>query len=73
MVNNKSGLIVNTLSAAGIRYLSNAAYGVYKVSLDRIVADCAVELKPHNIAIVFCGLDQSKQTNNEECIGESKF
>merc|ERR1711894_142324 len=52
MVNNKSGLIINISSAAGIRYLFNVAYGVGKVSLDRMAADCAVELKNHNVAMI---------------------
>ena len=51
MVNNKSGLIFNISSAGGIRYLFDVAYGVGKVSLDRMAAYCAAELIPHNVVI----------------------
>jgi len=52
MVENKSGLIVNVSSPGGLRYLFNVAYGVGKSGVDRMAADCAVELRRHNVAMV---------------------
>jgi len=52
MVENKRGLIVNVSSGGGLRYLFNVAYGVGKAACDRMAADCAIELKPHNVAMV---------------------
>ncbi|CAJ0919857.1 unnamed protein product, partial [Mesorhabditis belari] len=52
MVKRKSGLIVNISSAGGLQYVFNVAYGVGKCAVDRMSADMAVELKPHNIACV---------------------
>ncbi|XP_071949628.1 dehydrogenase/reductase SDR family member 1-like [Antedon mediterranea] len=48
----KKGLIVNISSPGGMRYLFNVAYGVGKEACDRMAADCAVELKKHNVAFV---------------------
>ena len=52
MTKNKSGLIVNITSGGGLRYLLNVAYGVGKAGKDRMAADCAVELKKYNVAMV---------------------
>ena len=52
MVKRRNGLIVNISSAGGIRYLFNAAYGVGKAACDRMAADCAIEFKESNIAMV---------------------
>ena len=52
MVKRKSGLIVNVSSPGGLRYLFNIAYGVGKAALDRMAADCAVELKSDGVAMV---------------------
>jgi dehydrogenase/reductase SDR family protein 1 len=52
MVENKSGLIINVSSPGGLRYLFNVAYGVGKSGVDRMAADCAVELKRHNVAMI---------------------
>ena len=52
MVRRKSGLIVNVSSPGGLRYLFNVAYGVGKAACDRMAADCAVELKSDNVAMV---------------------
>lgn len=52
MVPRKSGLIVNVSSVGGIMYLFNVAYGVGKAACDRMAADCAVELKKHNVTMV---------------------
>jgi len=52
MTENKTGLIINVSSGGGLRYLFNVAYGVGKAACDRMAADCAIELKKHNVAMV---------------------
>ena len=52
MAENKTGLIINVSSGGGLRYLFNVAYGVGKAACDRMAADCAMELKKHNVAMV---------------------
>ncbi|XP_062578618.1 dehydrogenase/reductase SDR family member 1-like [Saccostrea cucullata] len=52
MVPRKQGLIVNISSAGGLAYLFNVAYGIGKEALDRMAADCGVELRKHNVAVV---------------------
>ena len=52
MIENKRGLIINVSSGGGLRYLFNVAYGVGKAACDRMAADCAMELKPHIIAMI---------------------
>jgi dehydrogenase/reductase SDR family protein 1 len=43
---------VNVSSIGGLRYLFNVAYGVGKAACDRMAADCALELKGSNVAMV---------------------
>ena len=52
MIENKRGLIINVSSGGGLRYLFNVAYGVGKAACDRMAADCAMELKAHNVAMI---------------------
>ena len=52
MIENKNGLIVNVSSGGGLKYIFNVAYGVGKAACDRMAADCAIELKKHNVAMV---------------------
>ncbi|XP_022339592.2 dehydrogenase/reductase SDR family member 1-like [Crassostrea virginica] len=52
MVPRKTGLIVNISSAGGLAYLFNVPYGIGKEACDRMAADCAVELRKHNVAHV---------------------
>lgn len=52
MVPRKQGLIVNISSVGGLRYLFNVPYGIGKEACDRMAADCAMELKKHNVAFV---------------------
>lgn len=52
MTKRNSGLICTISSWAGMSYIFNAAYGVGKAACDRLAADMAVELKPHNVASV---------------------
>jgi dehydrogenase/reductase SDR family protein 1 len=52
MVERKDGLIVNVSSPGGLRYLFNVVYGVGKAAVDRMAADCAVELKKDNVTMI---------------------
>ena len=49
MVENKSGLIIQTSSTGGYLYLFEAAYGVAHAAIDRLTTDMAIELEPHNV------------------------
>lgn len=50
MVEQRSGLIVNTSSFGGGRYSMAVAYGVGKAGVDRLAIDMAHELRPYNVA-----------------------
>lgn len=52
MVQNKAGLIVQISSFGGVSYLFDIGYGVGKAGLDRLTADMAAELKPHDVHAV---------------------
>ena len=52
MIKNKSGLMVQVSSFGGVQYLFDVGYGVGKAGLDRLTADMAAELKPHNVHAV---------------------
>ncbi|CAF1384010.1 unnamed protein product, partial [Rotaria sordida] len=52
MVPRKQGLIVTISSLAGLTYFCNVPFGIGKAGCDRLAADTAVELKPHNIASI---------------------
>lgn len=52
MVDQRGGLIVNISFWAAQKYLSNVAYGVSKAATDKLTADMAHELQPHNVAVV---------------------
>ena len=52
MTKRNDGLIVNISSPGGLKYLFNVCYGVGKSAVDRMAADCAVELKDHNVTMV---------------------
>jgi len=52
MVDQGRGLIVNVSSPGGLRYLFNVAYGIGKAGVDRMSADCAVELQKKNVAMI---------------------
>ncbi|XP_069113766.1 dehydrogenase/reductase SDR family member 1-like isoform X2 [Argopecten irradians] len=52
MVPRKRGLIVNISSIGGLTYTLNVPYGIGKEACDRMAADCAIELKKHNVAMV---------------------
>jgi dehydrogenase/reductase SDR family member 1 len=52
MVGQRSGLIVNLSFWAAQKYLGNTAYGAAKAATDKLTADMAHELRPHNVAVV---------------------
>ncbi len=52
MVAQRSGLIVNLSSLAGRHYEANAIYGTAKCAIDRLSEDMALELAPHEVAVV---------------------
>merc|ERR1712020_879819 len=52
MTKQNDGLIVNISSFGGLKYLFNVCYGVGKSAVDRMAADCAVELKDHNVTMI---------------------
>jgi len=52
MVERKTGLIVNISSFGGLRYIHNTPYGIGKAAMDRMAADCAVDLQKQNVAMI---------------------
>jgi len=52
MVERRSGLIVNISSFGGLTFLHNTPYGIGKAAVDRMAADCAVDLRKHNVSMV---------------------
>ena len=52
MAERKTGLIINISSIGGLAPLFNCAYGVGKAACDRMAADCAIELKDQNVAMI---------------------
>lgn len=50
MAQKRQGLICTISSWGGVSYIFGAAYGAGKAACDRLSADMAVDLKPHNIA-----------------------
>lgn len=52
MVARRSGLIVNISFWAAQRYDGNAIYGIAKAAADKMAADFAHDLRPHDVAAV---------------------
>ena len=50
MTQRKQGLICTISSWGGLSYIFGVPYGAGKAACDRLAADMAVELKPHNVA-----------------------
>jgi NAD(P)-dependent dehydrogenase (short-subunit alcohol dehydrogenase family) len=50
MTEHQQGLICTISSWGGLSYIFGVAYGAGKAACDRLAADMAVELKPHNVA-----------------------
>lgn len=71
MVERGSGLIVNVSSAAAAHYFMSVAYGVGKAALDRMTADCAIQLRGHGVAMVsiWPGAVRTEKTEAFEAAG----
>jgi NAD(P)-dependent dehydrogenase (short-subunit alcohol dehydrogenase family) len=52
LIANSKGLIVNTGHYGAVCYFHGPAYGAQKAGADKMVADMATELRPHNVAAV---------------------
>lgn len=52
MIAQGSGLVVNISARGAGGYAFTPAYGVGKAGVDRLTADTAHELRPHNVAVV---------------------
>jgi NAD(P)-dependent dehydrogenase (short-subunit alcohol dehydrogenase family) len=52
LIANGRGLIVNTGHYGAVAYYQNPAYGAQKAGADKMAADMAKELRPHNVAAV---------------------
>ncbi|HUH93885.1 MAG TPA: SDR family NAD(P)-dependent oxidoreductase [Casimicrobiaceae bacterium] len=52
MIATGGGLIVNITSSGAARYAQCVAYGVAKAATEKLAADMAEELRPHNVASV---------------------
>ena len=52
MVEQGGGLIINISSSGAVQYAHNVPYGVGKAAVDKMTADMAHELSPHNVAVV---------------------
>ena len=52
MVVRRRGLIVNISTWAAQKHIANVAYGVSKAATDKMTADMATELKPHDVTVV---------------------
>jgi dehydrogenase/reductase SDR family protein 1 len=52
MIETGGALIVCISSGGATQYVGNVAYGVGKAGLEKLVADMAAELRPHNIASI---------------------
>ncbi len=52
MIAQKSGLIVNISFWAAQKHMGNLLYGVSKAATDKLAADMAHELRPHNVTAV---------------------
>lgn len=49
MVENQSGLIIQTTSTGGFHYVFDVAYGVGHAAMDRLTSDMALELETYNV------------------------
>ena len=52
MIETGGALIVCISSGGANQYVGNVAYGVGKAGLEKLVADMAAELRPHNVASI---------------------
>jgi NAD(P)-dependent dehydrogenase (short-subunit alcohol dehydrogenase family) len=52
MIARRRGLIVNISFWSAQKHVGNVAYGVSKAATDKLTADMATELKPHDVTVV---------------------
>jgi NAD(P)-dependent dehydrogenase (short-subunit alcohol dehydrogenase family) len=52
MVEQRAGLIANISSMGAVSYLHSVAYGTAKAGLDKLAADLAYELRPHEVTVL---------------------
>ena len=52
MVAQRSGLIIFTSGSGGVHYAFGPAYGAQKAGVDKLAADMAVDLRPHDVAVM---------------------
>jgi NAD(P)-dependent dehydrogenase (short-subunit alcohol dehydrogenase family) len=52
MLEQGGGLVANISSSGAVQYAHNVVYGVGKAAVDKMTADMAHELAPHNVAVV---------------------
>ena len=52
MIEQGAGVIANISSSGAVEYAHTVTYGVGKAALDKMTADMAHELRPHNVAVV---------------------
>lgn len=75
LITNGRGLIVNTGHYGAVSYYHGPAYGAQKAGADKMAADMAKELRPHNIASVSIwmnGLDTERARAYLESLPEEK-
>ena len=65
LAGKRGGLIVHTSSFGGHCYMHGPAYGAGKAAVDKMAHDMAVDLKPHDIAVVslWMGLLRTERTS----------
>jgi len=52
MIERRSGLIVNLSFWPAQRFIGNTLYGISKAATDKLTADTAHELRPHNVSVL---------------------
>jgi NAD(P)-dependent dehydrogenase (short-subunit alcohol dehydrogenase family) len=52
LMKGAGGLIVHVSSPGAVEYSHNVVYGVAKAAIDRMTADMALELRPHQVSVV---------------------
>lgn len=52
MIPGRSGLIVNISFWPAQKYVGNTVYGISKAATDKLTADCAHELRTHDVSVV---------------------
>ena len=64
LVQNNSGLVVNTSSFGGTCYMHGPAYGAGKAAVDKMAHDMAVDFRPYNVAVIslWMGLLKTERT-----------